>query len=189
MEHSIPGTVPTRASPIGHTQFPNPAMAYRSRRGYGPQPMQYAYTRPPPRARRPMDKLIKAASLTASSAAQTATVLATATYPGTIVGLRWNGKMAFHTNAGTVPWAIVVVREGASADTLSVADGAAVYQPEQNVLAAGVEYVLNGDPVKFEGDTKAMRKLQGGDQLQFICFADAVDVAYVRAQIQFFVKT
>lgn len=150
--------------------------------------MQYAYTAP--RSRRPMDKIIKTIKVAdVSSGAQTSTTLATATYPGTIVGLRWELSFVKTTNSGNVAWAIVLVREGASADTITLTDAAAFYQPEQNVLACGVLGLDTTDRDIIVGDTKAMRKLQGGDQLLFLTYADVVSCASCSGTVQFFVKT
>lgn len=155
----------------------------------GPVPMQYSYTRPT--ARRPMDKKIITIAQTATSAGQDSTNLATATFPGTVVGLRWDFDVRFETNGGIVAWAIVVVREGASADTLALADGASLYQPEQNVLAGGL-LVMGTDGTyvqKVSGSTKAMRKLQGGDQLLFISLGSDAPSAGIYGTVQYFIKT
>lgn len=141
-------------------------------------------------AKRPMEKKIVTVSHAVTSGGQVSTTLMTATYPFTLTGLRWDLSAIEDTNGGGVAWAIVVVREGASADTLSVADGAALYQPESNVVAAGVFEVpaSTTNIVRLEGSTKAMRKMQGGDTLQFLTLGSAAPTADLRGTIQFFAK-
>ncbi len=129
---------------------------------------------------------------------QVSTTLITATFPCTIVGLRWNFSAA--QDAGTAAvnlfWAIVVVREGNTANALSKTDAATMYSPEENVMTfgvgqfepgAGTEKVYN--TIKWDDSTKSMRKLQGGDSLQFIVVAAATNTVSLAGCVQFFCKT
>ena len=129
--------------------------------------------------KRPIDKGLIVVNQSASSS-QSSTDLADATFPCTIMGIRWSLAIQGNTTTSAlVSWAIVRVREGRTADTMSQVDGAHFYDPEQDVLAFGVCRTADldagtGPAVRhFEGATKAMRKLMVGDKIQFISIADA----------------
>lgn len=91
-------------------------------------------------------------------------------------------------------WAIVIVRDGLSASTIATSDGAAMYEPEQDVLAFGVVSTADLDAgagpavVNWEGTTKSMRKLMGGDKLQFISINPA-NAGVVKGCVQLFCKS
>ncbi len=150
----------------------------------------------PGRAARPIDKELKAVLQTATTAV-VSTVLKTTTFPGTVVGLRWNlsATSIIATSDSSVYWAIVVVPDGEAANTPAVSDGADFYTPEQNVLAFGMGSVADTDvgsgPRSFiaDGTTKTMRKLKQGDQLVFISLSSVAVSAQVRGVVQFFFKT
>lgn len=145
-------------------------------------------------AKRPIDKgLIVVAQI--ASTTQQETTLLTATFPGTVTGIRWS--LAF--NAGAVQgnngfWAIIIVRDGLAASSLSLTDGASLYEPEQDVLAYGVWRGADNDagtgPAVWqsEGSTKSMRKLMGGDKLLFITKAAAI-TGEVDGCVQLFMKS
>lgn len=130
---------------------------------------------------------------------QVSTDLISATYPGTVVGLRWQGLIAASsssTAAQFVYWAIVLVKDGGSAGTMAYSDAGAFYQPEQDCIAYGQVYVpapssSDQQVVPIEGHTKSMRKLQAGDKLQFILLATAKGTlgAHCGAVVQFFYKS
>ena len=83
-------------------------------------------------SRRPTDKELIYVSQQATTA-NVATTLKTATFPCTIVGLRWNMVFASTTAANNITnWIIVVVRDGNSANTISQSNGADMYTPEQD---------------------------------------------------------
>lgn len=151
------------------------------------------------RAKRPVDKQMPNVTQTGIVAANSATVLyAAAQFPGTITGLRWDLSFVRTTNAtvkSSLRWVIVVIPQSTTASTLSMTDGAAIYAPEQNVLAYGVVNAMNITaagvtiPIQQMGSTKAMRKLKAGDALQFIAFGTATEAWAVDGTVQFFYKT
>ena len=131
-------------------------------------------------ARRPIDKSLVIVNKTAVDGTQVATTLLTATFPCTVTGIRWS--MGAIADAGTaisqVRWAIVLVKDGLSASTMASSDGASLYDPEQNVLAFGyaaLNDAAQGSAMPFQGETKTMRKLMGGDKLQFIVASEATN--------------
>lgn len=143
---------------------------------------------------RPIDKDLISVSKSPLSTTQLSTVLKTATYPCTITGLRWDlDAVAITTAVDFVTWAIVVVHDGDSANTMSATDGASFYQPEQDVLAFGELLVsgnAQGNPINgAHGNTKTMRKLKAGDQLVFIAVGTVVSGASLGGIIQFFCKS
>ncbi len=148
------------------------------------------------RVQRPIDKELKAISLTATTSVAS-TTLKTTTFPGTVVGLRWSISLrASNTTAGSnLFWAIVVVPDGEAVNTPAISDGADFYAPEQNVLAFGVRSLPDLDSgfgmmnVTFEGTTKTMRKLKQGDILAFLVFGNQATTAAVNGVVQFFFKT
>lgn len=147
-------------------------------------------------AQRPIDKKLVGVVQSLSSAGQVSTTLMTATFPCTLVGLRWNltGLQAHSTNNTLISWAIVIVRDGQAVSTQSISNGGDFYTPEQDVLTYGIKYVSDLDaadsPViqDWEGHTKTMRKLMGGDTVQLIGLCDQVDGAFLRGIVQYFCK-
>lgn len=145
---------------------------------------------------RPIDKNIVGIALLATTS-QVQTILQTQTFPGTVVGIRWD--IALRNNHASVndfvKWAIVIVRDGNSASTLAGGNAAELYQPEQDVLTWGYHWLSDPDSgsgpetAHISGETKTMRKLMGGDQLMFIILGGAVDAVQVRGAVQFFIKT
>lgn len=145
-----------------------------------------------PRTKRPIDKKLVAIATNAIAATQDVTQLISATFPCTITGLRWN--LSFIQDAGTgacvIHWAIVIVRDGVTIDTLGVSSAAVFFNPEQNCLVFGAAMIDNNTQSKdFNGSTKTMRKLMGGDTLQFIHLGVATQTSGCRGVIQFFCKT
>jgi len=144
--------------------------------------------------KRPIDKSLINVTKTLVADVQAATVLTTATFPCTVTGLRWVGSIAADTVTGSVVyWAIILVKDGNSANTMSRSDASTLYEPEQNVLAFGNAVVRDSDAGtgqsvrSIEGTTKSMRKLMGGDQIQFICISSAG--SQVTMSVQFFCKS
>ncbi len=148
------------------------------------------------RARRPIDKKIVRVQKDAIAAAtQVTTDLFTATFPCTVVGLRWD-LHSVDATAGAVSeidWAIVILREGITASTISTSDGGNMYIPEQNVLAWGTMARTNDleGSFKWEGATKTMRKLMGGDKLTIAIRNNHASDAHttVYGAVQFFCKS
>ncbi len=146
-------------------------------------------------AKRAINKEIISVAKTVSNA-QLQTILQTFTYPATAVGIRWNLQfIGAATGSNHGKWAIIVVREAMTADSLGGADAATTYRPESQVIAIGDWAVqdtdVGGGPTIFhaEGTTKAMRKFQGGDELMFIVNGiNAINVT-LRGTVQFFLKT
>ncbi len=148
------------------------------------------------RAVRPIDKEIKVVnkSITAS---QQATTLKTTTFPCTVVGLRWNisASTILTSSTSLLYWAIIVVRDGLAASTISTSDAADFYTPEQNVLAYGISAFPDADAgagsviQNWSGSSKTMRKLKGGDLLQFIVIGTAASQGGCDGVIQFFCKS
>lgn len=143
--------------------------------------------------RRPIDKqLITVAKQLTTT--QGSTELYTVTFPGTMVGLRWDfSHLATTTAPARVWWAIVVVKDGLSASTMALSDQASFYQPESNCVAFGTSYLTGnaqGNALSHEsGSTKAMRKLQAGDKLVVVYVSDIVNGSGITGVCQFFIKS
>lgn len=146
------------------------------------------------RQRRPIDKQLKnvAAAVTNS---QASTTLYTTTYPGTLVGLRWEfSAAAASATTSRLSWAIIITRDGIAASTISESNGSDFYTPEANVLAFSGDYLVGttvGTPygTHYSGSTKAMRKLQAGDVLQVVYLSDQAGGAVFAGTVQFFIKS
>jgi len=92
-------------------------------------------------------------------------------------------------NNGAIAWAIVLVKDGNSAGTLTISDGSTLYNPEQNCIAWGVGYAVpQQEALRFEGQTKSMRKLMGGDRIILIRKCNVVDDIDAYGCVQFFSK-
>ncbi len=146
-------------------------------------------------SRRPTDKELIYVSQTATTA-NTLTTLKTATFPCTVVGLRWDMaiRCIISTASATVNWIIVLVHDGNAANTISQSNGADMYTPENDVMAFGTADVNDNDAVgpisvHVQGQTKTMRKMQQGDVLQFITISTVANAATVRGVVQFFCKS
>lgn len=146
------------------------------------------------RPARPIDKELIAVAKALTTTVAT-TVLKTVTFPGTIVGLRWEFSAASSTASDALnTWAIVVVHDGKAVSTPSLTDGSPYYQPEQDVLAFGVGFTLgnaagSNESATWRGSTKTMRKLKQGDQLVFVGDSNVIGGAAIRGIVQFFFKT
>lgn len=145
-----------------------------------------------PRVKRPIDKSLVSVLKQTVGTSQVQTILKTATFPCTIVGLRW--EITQFQDAGTAEaalyWAIVINRDGNTVGVISSSDAGNFYTPEQDVLTFGVVSVDNHtDTNHISGSTKTMRKMMGGDELVFICQNVATNTSTVRGIIQFFCKS
>lgn len=144
--------------------------------------------------KRPIDKGLVCINQSLSSTQQS-TDLVQATFPCTATGIRWDGDFASDaTSAVFGYWAIVIVRDGNAASTLSDTDGASLYEPEQDVLAYGHFHCADFDSgagsiqSHISGNTKSMRKLMGGDKLVFIQKSSAA-VGNFHGCVQVFCKS
>ncbi len=159
------------------------------------QPMMIAAPSRRTGSKRPVDKLLINVTHQSIDATQQNTVLTTATFPCTVVGLRWDISVA--ASAGTAhasyAWAIIILRDGVTVGALSIGDGTTFYAPEQDVLVYGrgfsTDESIQGGSNRYQGDTKTMRKLMGGDKLQFISKGEATNTSNIEGCIQFFCKT
>lgn len=145
-----------------------------------------------PTAKRPISKEIKVVTQATIDATQVNTSLFTATYPATVVGLRWSLTCA--GDAGTVEgkhqWIIQLVKESITIPGMATSDGSSMVTPEQNVLAFGAGISLHDNySINYIGDTKTMRKLQGGDRIIFSAIGVATNTTRIHGAIQFFLKT
>ena len=144
------------------------------------------------RVQRPIDKRLVFIGLNAVNATQQATNLLVTTFPGTIVGLRWTFAADQDGGSGSAiySWAIVVIRDGNNATIMGASNGADFYTPEQDVLAFG--HGINNNNLHqqvFDGSTKTMRKMLGGDVMAFIVRGVATNTTCISGIVQFFLKT
>jgi len=147
------------------------------------------------RATRPIDKEIIGINTLVNSTVGVLS-LRTATFPGTVVGLRWNFTVRNVSQVADqfVRWAIVLLKEGEVQGNLSSGNGGAFYQPEQNVMAFGSVTVLSATSASdrvyiFISSTKSMRKMMGGDQIVFLFQGTNDGASDCQGQIQHFYKT
>ena len=146
-------------------------------------------------AKRPITKEIVFLLKDGVAGTQVSTTLFTATFPCTIAGLRWNvSALADGGSANsTAVWAIVKVTEGNTVNTMSTSDAGTLYAPEQECIVWGVALPhaasLGGNSEFWEGTTKVMRKMQGGDTLVWIAVSEATNTCSFRGAIQFFCRT
>ncbi len=144
------------------------------------------------RTKRPIDKFLKAVTLTGIDNTQQDSTLLTVTFPCTVTGLRWNLAHVKAAGAGDsrIYWAIVVAPDGETANTLGISDGAQFFEPEQNCLVFGHSTIIvNGGGTLMIGSTKTMRKMRGGDVLTLIALGNVTDTSDLTGVVQFFCKT
>lgn len=77
---------------------------------------------------------------------------------------------------------------------MSVADATTFYAPEQDVLTYGIAEIqgsiIGGDSgVKWNGSTKTMRKLMGGDSINLVVNGATANIKPFAGIVQFFCKT
>jgi len=142
-------------------------------------------------AKRPVDKSIINVLHDPITSSQKSTTLLTSSFPCTVTGLRWN--LTWHnTDSGgghKVWWAIVVVRDSATASTIGTSDGGSFYKPEENVLTYGTTWLEAAGSGMTSGTTKTMRKVAGGDTLRFIVLSSTATTTAVQGIIQLFCKS
>lgn len=142
--------------------------------------------------KRPTDKQLICISKSGVDGTQVSSTLYTASFPGTVTGLRWNVSAAQDAGTGNalIFWAIVKVPQGTTAGTLSISDASTLYSPENMVMAfGGANCDPDGYGTLWDGATKGMRKLQAGDTLVWIAKGTATNTCNVKGCIQFFYKT
>ncbi len=147
------------------------------------------------RTARPIDKQLKAIKQTVA-ATQLSSLLLTVTFPCTITGLRWELSVRNdHAAVDSIFWALVIVRDGNIASAIGVSDAADFYAPETDVLAFGnIQLAPNnattGDSTHtWNGSTKTMRKMMGGDTLQLLVDGSAAASKEFGGVVQFFCKS
>ena len=145
--------------------------------------------------KRPIDKSLIFVEDDALTVRQTITTLIAPPSACTMVGLRWVIASVKDTGTSGIisnfTWAIVLVRDGNSANALSITNGNEFYQPEQNVLAFGVAPSTNdtNQSLLQEGNTKTMRKLLIRDSIVFIAKGQNTETTSYRGIIQIFCKS
>ena len=147
-------------------------------------------------APRPIDKRVIVVDQ-AIVASQTSTTIFDATFPGTVVGIRWSLNMRTDTATSftEMVWAIVLVEDGNAVGALSRVDGADFYTPEQNLLVFETASFPDSDAgngpnsIHWTGTTKTMRKLKVGDQVRVIALGLAANQGEFFGAVQFFYKT
>ncbi len=142
--------------------------------------------------KRPINKSLVAIQQAGNNATDKSTQLFATTFPCTITGLRWAFTATQDAGTGTafVHWAIVIVRAGVTQDVLTITDGASFFDPETNCLVFGATTIANNVESKdFIGDTKTMRKMQGGEALVFIAKGSDTNTTRIDGVVQFFCKT
>ncbi len=136
--------------------------------------------------------------MTASTAQNESILRAAATFPATIVGVRWElTAIALDAAAANclVTWAIVHLQDSKAASALSLGDATDFYSPEQNVISWGTSFIPNAvgteGPIvaRWNGDSKTMRKVRNGDQLVLLCKSDVLNAAAFNGIVQFFIKS
>ena len=158
------------------------------------QPMMISHPRQFVRTsgKRPVDKIMISVSKAAVDSTQVSTVLLLVTFPCTIVGIRWSGTVNQDAGTGTAQynWAIVVLRQGVTVSTMASGDGNTFFTPETNCLVFANGAIDNNvEAARFDGSTKTMRKMQGGDQLLFLSRGSATNTSSFNFTVQFFCKT
>lgn len=132
-----------------------------------------------PRPFRPIDKLLTSVQLNVTASGATL-LLATASYPCTVAGLRWSLVLS-HTATNVTAncsWAIVTVSHGYSPSAISLTNGTTFYAPEQAVMAFSNGYIRSisddAGPVSqwFYDTVRTKRKLQVDDKLYLVARSD-----------------
>lgn len=146
---------------------------------------------------RPIDKVLPGILMNTLAAAQASQDLVTAATACTATGIRWSLNIASDTTVTAFAegaWAIIILRDGNTANTMSFTGGANLYEPEQDVLAfgrfsvAGFSSTTGPASQHFEGDTKTMRKLKIGDKLSLIALGEATNTCKVSGTVQVFCR-
>jgi len=114
---------------------------------------------------------------TGGAALDTSTVCVdTATYPGTITGIRVKGVVATKDSGVAAKWGLVlaVEKQGQtlSAANIGITDAATVFQPEQAVLYHQTGMCLSGNTFEYDDNIKTQRKIAVGDKVKLLFHCD-----------------
>ena len=129
--------------------------------------------------KRPVEKAIRVVATDCTNT-QVQSTLFTAgealTFSGGHISVKYTAASASPAGSGTfIHAAIVFVREGQAASTLSMTLGQALYVPEQDVLWAGVGVVGSNNDLSWEETKiKTQRKMKSGDFLAFNARSDSI---------------
>lgn len=143
-------------------------------------------------SRRPVDKNLVSINHLAVDATQQNTTLVTVTFPCTIVGIRWDISVIQQAGNGhsDYGWCINVLRDGGTQKVMSLTSGSTFFAPESDCLAFGSGTIDdNNQGNVYNGATKTMRKMMGGDKLIFSSKGIATNTSTLVGVIQFFCKT
>ncbi len=143
-------------------------------------------------AKRPIDKVIRNIEHVGVDATNVSTTIISTTLPGTVTGIRWNFVITQDGGTGVADcvWAIVLLKDGDTLDTLTFTDSDILYKPEQNCLVWGFSSIKNNLwATRVEGSTKTMRKLMIEDEIQFIAKGEVTNTSKIVGAIQLFIKT
>ena len=143
-------------------------------------------------SKRPVDKQLVVVTHSTINATQQNTTLVTVTFPCTIVGIRWDIAFIQDGGTGIAPhaWCINVLRDGGTQKVMSLTDGSTFFAPESDCLTFGTGLIDNNvQTLVYNGSTKTMRKMMGGDKLIFSSLGAATETSFCRGVIQFFCKT
>ena len=127
----------------------------------------------------------------APSALQIAQDLFEATDPVTLVRIVGNVFFAAAGTGGTVGIAIVIVREGFTPLTISIASSAEIYDRPEDILWSQIGRNPAADTVmviNIPVDVKGMRKLKRGDSIQVLTIASATGAVQVVGNVTIFLK-
>ncbi len=144
-------------------------------------------------ARRPIDKQIITISQTVPINGET-TILTILRGATTLTGLRWNFGVASNQDISDVQynWALVIVKDGDTANALNVGNNQQMYTPEQNVMSWGTGILTktssSAGPAthQWEGTTKSMRKMMEGDNLTMVFTSNVTNGVIIHGAIQLF---
>ena len=143
-------------------------------------------------SKRPTDKNLISVLLGSVDGTQQNVTLTTVTFPCTIVGIRWmiTHEQAAGSGVAVCSWCINVLRDGGTQKNMSLTNGSTFFAPESDCLVFAMSSIDNNVDTKiFEGSTKTMRKMMGGDKLIFSVLGVATSTSTVRGVVQFFCKT
>ena len=138
--------------------------------------------------KRPIEKQAIVQFAVAIGTTQQLNTLHTAIVAETLVRIIGNISFNQGANAGFGGCVLVHNRDGQAISTMSLADGVAIYQPEQDILWAKVFSTESTQVFNFDIDVKAMRKLKEGDILSLILLANGADVFDFISQMSMFFK-
>lgn len=133
-----------------------------------------------------IQKFLKSVNI-GNSGAQVNTTLHTMTFPGTLIGLRWNASVQSVSGTYIALWVIIVVPDGQAPNAMEIVN-ATLYRPEENVLAFGAMIATSGLADTFKGKVRTMRKLKQGDQLVY-SMSRAGGGGNISGAFQFFIQT